>query len=65
MVKIMIEPSRRTAIELTKWDVQSETKNGKWVPSRPYPSNYGLMYRLKLTWHVFTGKADALYWPED
>ena len=28
-------------------------------------TNYGLTYRLKLTWHVFTGKADALYWPED
>ena len=61
----MIEPSQRNALELVNWDTQRETKDGKWIPARPCPSGYGLRYRLKLTWHVFTGKADALYWPED
>lgn len=37
--------------------------NGKWVPARPlgYPAFW---YRVKATWMVFTGKADALVWPE-
>lgn len=36
--------------------------NGKWYPARPmgYPS---FISRLKATWLVFTGKADALVWP--
>jgi len=33
-----------------------------WVPSRPLGlASWRL--RLKLTWDVFIGKADALYWP--
>lgn len=37
--------------------------NGKWIPSRP-ETGMGLRYRLKAAWMVFTGKADALIWPE-
>lgn len=35
---------------------------GKLVPSRPmgYPS---LRHRLRATWLVFTGRADAVVWP--
>jgi len=38
--------------------------NGKWVPARPLPL-YSILHRLKATWLVFTGKCDALVWPED
>ena len=40
---------------------QRGTKDG-WVPARPegYSS---ILYRLKATWLVFTGRADALVWP--
>lgn len=41
--------------------------NGKWVPARPLPFYYGLysvVHRLKLSWMVFTGKADVVTWPE-
>ena len=39
--------------------------NGKWVPARPI--NYtcrNLREKLRDAWMVFTGKADALVWPE-
>jgi len=35
----------------------------EYVPSRPYPF-FSLMYRLRATWLVWTGKADALLWVE-
>jgi len=37
--------------------------NGKWIPARPlgFP---GLWQRLRASWLVFSGKADALLWPE-
>lgn len=43
-------------------DSQSEI-DGSWQPARPisYPS---LIERLRLTWLVFTGKADVLIWPK-
>ena len=37
--------------------------NGKWVPARPLGFSSWL-YRCKAAWIVFTGKADALVWPE-
>lgn len=42
-------------------DCQTEI-NGKWQPARPIGYSSFLM-RIKLTWMVFTGKADALIWP--
>lgn len=38
--------------------------NNEWVPARPL-GFYSLSHRIKLAWMVFTGKADALTWPED
>lgn len=32
------------------------------TPARPY-GFFGLASRLKLAWAVFTGEADALFWP--
>lgn len=37
--------------------------NDKWVPSRPM-GLFSIVSRIKLAWSVFTGKADALVWPE-
>lgn len=38
--------------------------DGKWVPARSmgYPS---IKTRFQCAWLVFTGKADAVIWPED
>lgn len=38
--------------------------NGKWVPARP-EGFASLTSRLKITWLVFTGRADAVIWPEN
>ena len=38
--------------------------NGQWVPARPL-GYYSFKNRLKCAWMVFTGRADALVWPED
>ena len=37
--------------------------NGRWVPARP-KGLYSIKNRIQLAWMVFTGKADALLWPE-
>jgi hypothetical protein len=41
---------------------QAGLPDGRWVPARShgYPT---LRYRLRATWLVFTGQADALVWP--
>ena len=38
--------------------------NDSWVPARPLGAG-GLVNRLRLAWLVFTGKVDALLWPQD
>lgn len=37
--------------------------NGKWVPARPI-GLFSLQERIRIAFMVFTGKADALVWPE-
>ena len=37
--------------------------NGRWVAARSI-GLFSLRNRLRLAWMVFTGKADALVWPE-
>ena len=40
-----------------------ETRGGTmWVPARPL-GYQSFISRIKCTWMVFTGKADALVWP--
>ena len=34
----------------------------KWVPARPL-GYYSLASRLRISWMVFVGKADAVIWP--
>jgi len=40
----------------------SRLPNGDMEHARPF-GFYSLHGRLRLAWDVFTGKADALYWP--
>jgi hypothetical protein len=57
-------PKRWTLSELRKhidYGPQTETKAG-YEPARVY-GFYSLRSRLRLAWDVFTGEADALYWP--
>lgn len=50
---------------LVEWTTQALTQiDGKWVPKRPM-GGVGLSDRIKAAWLVFTGKADAVIWPED
>lgn len=37
--------------------------NGRWVASRPVGLPL-IKERIRATWLVFTGKADAIIWPE-
>ena len=58
-------PGRINATQLARdWDVQAQVRiDGvmQYVPARPvgYASFF---HRIKMTWAVFTGKADALFW---
>jgi hypothetical protein len=57
-------PARWTIGQLRKHiagGAQTETTAG-YEPARVY-GFYGLRSRLRLAWDVFTGEADALYWP--
>lgn len=40
----------------------TQLPDGRWVPARPLPF-YSIWERWRVTWLVFTGKADALIWP--
>ncbi|BAW19104.1 hypothetical protein [Ralstonia phage RP31] len=37
--------------------------NGRWVPARPQCA-CGIKARFRAAWAVFTGRADAVVWPE-
>lgn len=38
--------------------------DGRWVPARPIGFQ-SIRQRLRATWLVWTGRADALVWPGD
>jgi|GEM_PF-5438269 len=60
----------RHPAQVTLWQAHEHAKaevtkqiGDKWVPARPLGfQSFGS--RVKLAWMVFTGKADALIWPE-
>lgn len=61
----MQAPRLYTLKELRGDDINSsqvQDTGGKWVPARPV-HHTSLRRRLKLTWMVFTGKADVFTWP--
>jgi hypothetical protein len=55
-------PSILKLQDLQNYNVQA-CINGKWVPARSLVF-FSLLYRVRAAWMVFTGKADALTWPE-
>ena len=59
----MRAPNIISVKELHSWNNDAEI-NGKWVPARPI-GLHSLANRIRLAWLVFTGKADALIWPEN
>jgi hypothetical protein len=44
-------------------DVQSSNDGKIWVPARPV-GFHSIANRLRCTWAVFTGRADAVIWPQ-
>lgn len=42
--------------------VSAEVAPGRWEPARPF-GFFSIQSRVRLAWDVFTGQADALYWP--
>jgi hypothetical protein len=57
--------------QISLWQAHEHAKgivttniNSKWVPARPL-GYQSFRSRLKLAWMVFTGRADALVWPEN
>ena len=53
--------SRFTVEEVQNWCVSTQIPNGKWVPCRPAGWD-SILLRIRISWLVFTGKADALFW---
>ena len=45
-------------------DVSTGLADGRWVPARPIAFQ-SLRERIRATWLVWTGRADALVWPGD
>lgn len=50
----LVETTRALTVEV----------DGKWIPCRPM-SGGGIRNRIKATWLVWTGKADAVIWPSN
>ena len=44
------------------YEVQAGLPDGRYVPARP-EGFWSLSHRIRATWLVWTGKADALLWP--
>lgn len=61
----MRNPSIYTAEAIRKWDDDTETKNGKWIPARPLGwQGIRLFHNIKLAFLVFIGKYDVLDWED-
>lgn len=42
---------------------ERQMPDGRYAPARPEPY-HSIFQRWRATWLVFTGRADALVWPE-
>jgi hypothetical protein len=61
----MKSPSVHKVIDLMMFAKDNVTCiRGHWVPARPL-GLASIINRIKCAWLVFTGKADAVIWPED
>ena len=64
----MRHPNVYSPIEIKQWPNDEEYAPGKWAPARAMPFSFSfrqLWRTLKITWHVLTGKYDALNWEGD
>lgn len=43
-------------------EIQAGLPDGRYVPARPIGFQ-SIRYRIRATWLVWTGRADALVWP--
>lgn len=61
----MKEPNKINAYRLSYGEYNKTTKyiKGKHVPARPIGYS-SFLWRCRLAWAVFTGRMDALEWPE-
>ena len=54
-----------SADEIKRWDTQVQLSDGEWVLARPINYRYESWWRrIKQSWDVLVGKADALCWRE-
>ncbi len=51
------------ADDLAKNYPQAGLPDGRWVAARPEPF-FSIFERWRVTWLVFTGRADALLWTD-
>lgn len=64
-------PQTFTAAELREWACDEEFLPGLWRPARPLPFQAFwwqpsmLKQRIKIAWHVFIGRYDAVNWAPD
>ena len=60
-------PTKYTACYVVSFCKQNECQHadGRWVPARPVNPFIGIRARIKLAWHVFWGKYDALDWEDE
>ncbi len=57
-------PNIRTVQSILDYDTECKISDGSWVPARAQTTVMSFRSRMKATWLVFTGRADALIWPE-
>jgi len=62
----MRHPNTYSVVEIKQWDGVAYPGD-KWIPKRPRPIKgiKHLLRTLKISWHVLTGKYDALNWEGD
>ncbi len=51
--------------DLINSNAKVEIKGHGWYPARPINNCKSLFERIRESWLVFTGKADAFIWPQD
>lgn len=62
----MRTPAKFTIEELKEWGVSTEQADGRWVPCRPMGlCGIQILHRIRLSWMVFTGRADVVTWKEE
>ena len=49
---------------ITANELSTEIEKGKWVQARPMGA-FGFRHRCRAAWLVFTGRADAVTWPNN